>query len=60
MSGLRRRVSILPVSWVAPMAGCKLNSDGCARGNPGTSGGGVWFVIVKGSYTLATPVSLVL
>ncbi|XP_071939888.1 uncharacterized protein [Coffea arabica] len=36
---LRRRMSILPVRWVAPTVGYKLNSDGCARGNSGISRG---------------------
>ncbi|XP_027118404.1 uncharacterized protein [Coffea arabica] len=38
--GLKRRVSILPISWSVPRTGFKLNSDGCARGNPSVSGGG--------------------
>ena len=38
--GMRRRVSIIQVAWVAPTGGYKLNSDGCSRGNPGISGGG--------------------
>ena len=38
--GMRWRISILPVRWVAPTIGCKLNSDGCARGNPRISRGG--------------------
>ena len=38
--GVRRRVSIIQVAWVAPTGGYKLNSDGCSRGNPGISGGG--------------------
>ncbi|XP_027169553.1 uncharacterized protein LOC113769290 [Coffea eugenioides] len=37
---LKRRVSILPITWSAPRAGYKLNSDGCAKGNPRVSGGG--------------------
>ncbi|XP_071916199.1 uncharacterized protein [Coffea arabica] len=37
---MRRRMSIFPVHWVAPTVGCKLNSDGCARGNLGVSGDG--------------------
>ncbi|XP_071922581.1 uncharacterized protein [Coffea arabica] len=37
---LRRRMSILLVRWMAPTVGCKLNSDGCTRGNPGVNGGG--------------------
>ncbi|XP_071924664.1 uncharacterized protein [Coffea arabica] len=30
----------LPITWSAPRAGYKLNLDGCAKGNPGVSGGG--------------------
>lgn len=33
------RVSVVPVRWLAPREGYKLNSDGCSRGNPDLGGG---------------------
>ncbi|XP_027090440.2 uncharacterized protein [Coffea arabica] len=36
----QRQFAVVPVSWVAPGGGCKINSDGCSKGNPGLSGGG--------------------
>ena len=40
----QQTLTILPVRWMSPEAGYKVNTDGCSLGNPGQSGGGgvVW------------------
>ena len=48
----------ISVRWVAPTVGCKLNSDGCARGIWGLVGMEVWCGIWKGSSSLVIPTSL--
>ncbi|XP_071921765.1 uncharacterized protein [Coffea arabica] len=36
----QKTLTILPVRWMSPGAGYKLNTDGCALGNRGQNGGG--------------------
>ena len=58
LAGLKRKVSILPISWSVPRVGYKLNSDGCARGNPGVSVVGEWCEIGTGDSSSVTLVFL--